>query len=265
MEQIIFTDLDGTLLNHDDYSFEEATEALQYIKKKSIPLIIATSKTFSEVRALRKKLDIYFPFIVENGGGIFIPTDSIVTSQVASQEKYITISKSKSYLEVRIFFEHIKQYYPVKGFGDMSVEEVMERTGLSKENAIYSKQRDFTEPFIFEGEVDLRFLQKEANKKELEIVKGGRFYHVVSLREDKAKAMKYVTHLYEEYFDKKIKVIALGESENDLSMLKAADVGVLIPMQSGVRSSLDTANIIKADFCGAKGWNKVILEILESH
>ena len=71
IEQIIFTDLDGTLLNHHDYSFEEAREAIEYIKKSSIPLIIVTSKTFSEVRVLQEKLGITCPFIVENGSAVY--------------------------------------------------------------------------------------------------------------------------------------------------------------------------------------------------
>lgn len=264
IEQIIFTDLDGTLLNHHDYSFEEAREAIDYIKKSSIPLIIVTSKTFSEVRVLQEKLGIRHPFIVENGAGIFIPPDSVLTSPIPPQDKYIKISKSQSYLEVRIFFKHIKKQFPLKGFGDMSVEEVMELTGLSEESAKHSMRRNFTEPFILDASVNLKLLQDEAKKEDLEIVKGGRFYHIISQGQDKAKAMKRLTHLYEEYFDKKLKMIALGDSENDFSMLQAADVGILIPLPNGEFANIDTTNIIKAKYPGPKGWNEALMEMLDA-
>ncbi len=226
--------------------------------------MIVTSKTFSEVRVLQEKLEINFPFIVENGAGIFIPPHSDLTSSIPDQDNYLIISKSQTYLEVRIFFEHLKKNYCIKGFGDMEVEEVMELTGLSEENAIHSMKRNFTEPFILQEEVDIKLLQAQAGKENLEIVKGGRFYHIISKGQDKANAMKHLTHLYEEYFDKKLKMIALGDSENDFTMLQAADVGVLIPYTNGEFAKIDDINIIKASYPGPKGWNKALLEILDA-
>jgi len=64
---IIFTDLDGTLLDHDSYSFEEASFMLDFIKEHDIPLIIVTSKTRNEVIGIQKRLGISTPFIIENG------------------------------------------------------------------------------------------------------------------------------------------------------------------------------------------------------
>ena len=64
---IIFTDLDGTLLDHTTYSFDAAIPMLDYIKVNKIPLIIVTSKTKDEVLRIQKLLDMKGPFIVENG------------------------------------------------------------------------------------------------------------------------------------------------------------------------------------------------------
>ena len=71
---IIFTDLDGTLLDHTTYSFEAAVPMLDFIKRNKIPLIIVTSKTKDEVLRIQKLLALKEPFIVENGAGIFIPS-----------------------------------------------------------------------------------------------------------------------------------------------------------------------------------------------
>ena len=72
MQTIIFTDLDETLLNQD-YSFSEAERALEIIRDKEVPLIICSSKTRAEIEVYQAKLRIDWPFISENGGGIFIP------------------------------------------------------------------------------------------------------------------------------------------------------------------------------------------------
>jgi HAD superfamily hydrolase (TIGR01484 family) len=70
---IIFTDLDGTLLDYSTYSFEPALPALQLLKERDIPFIICSSKTKKEIEYYRKKIGNNHPFISENGGGIFIP------------------------------------------------------------------------------------------------------------------------------------------------------------------------------------------------
>src|SRR4030067_130990 len=73
LKTIIFTDLDGTLLHPRTYSYDEAKPALELIRKRHIPLVLCSSKTWAEIEAYRKRLDNRHPFIVENGGGIFIP------------------------------------------------------------------------------------------------------------------------------------------------------------------------------------------------
>ncbi|RLI93151.1 MAG: hypothetical protein DRO95_00515, partial [Candidatus Altiarchaeales archaeon] len=45
---IIFTDLDGTLID-EEYSYRDAEDALSIIKKREIPLILCTSKTRAEI------------------------------------------------------------------------------------------------------------------------------------------------------------------------------------------------------------------------
>ena len=70
---LIFSDLDGTLLDHHDYSFESASAALALISKLEIPLILNSSKTEVEIRAIRKNLNNNDPFVVENGAVFYIP------------------------------------------------------------------------------------------------------------------------------------------------------------------------------------------------
>jgi len=72
---LVFTDLDGTLLDSDTYSYKSALPALKLIKNKKIPLIFCSSKTKSEIEMYRKRIGNDDPFISENGGGIFIPKD----------------------------------------------------------------------------------------------------------------------------------------------------------------------------------------------
>ncbi len=77
---IIFTDLDGTLIDHQSYSYSDAKKALKKISDDKIPLILVSSKTRAEIEAIRQDLkkdgfNINHPFIVENGSAIYIPRD----------------------------------------------------------------------------------------------------------------------------------------------------------------------------------------------
>ena len=54
---IIFSDLDGTLLDHHTYSFENAQPALDLVKKNNIPLILVSSKTRMEMCLYQKQID----------------------------------------------------------------------------------------------------------------------------------------------------------------------------------------------------------------
>jgi len=266
-EFLIFTDLDGTLLNHDNYSFSAASTALEMIQERKIPLIIATSKTFCEVKKLQLELGISAPCIVENGAGIFIPSSCVLANGDwhADEEDWIKVSHSKSYLESRLFLNSMKKKYALRGFGDMALEEIVRLTGLEEEQAADARKRDFTEPFIIEDDRNILSLTQEANALGFDIVQGGRFFHLITMAQDKSKAMLSVKLLYEEYFKHSFRTIALGDSHNDFTMLIAAEFGVLIPKSDGTYASFRAPDLIRAPFAGAKGWNTSVLGILDAN
>ncbi len=250
---IIFTDLDGTLLDHESYSFEEASFMLDLIKKHSIPLIIVTSKTKNEVIRLQKLLDISTPFIIENGAGIC----------VSRFQDYEMIPLGKDYSEIRSAFERYARHIKLRGFFDMSIEEICEHTGLDPEQAAYAKERDYTEPFILEDDKQLPALQEMARKDGLDVVRGGRFFHLITKGQDKASAIKKVVQYYQTAKSCTYKTIGLGDSENDLSMLASVDIPIVIPHPDGSYLPFSCSNLIKAPFPGSKGWNSALKECFD--
>ncbi len=158
---IIFTDLDGSLLNHDDYSYVEALPALTRIKAAGIPLIITTSKTRREVTPLRQEIGITAPFIVENGGGVFFPrSDDFDISGSYEKDGYVVMELGMSYEKIRAAFRNINERFPARGLGDMSLMEITDRTGLSLAGAVAAKDREFTEPFVLDTDQESDELDK---------------------------------------------------------------------------------------------------------
>ncbi len=263
---IIFTDLDGSLLNHEDYSYKDALPALNIIKEEKIPLIITTSKTRVEVEELLRELNFQEPFIVENGAAIFFPKgyrDFSINGE--ERNSYILIKLGKDYSYIRDFFEKAKELFPIKGFGDMSYEEVSKLTGLPIEKAKLAKKREFTEPFVIEDESLIEKLKEEAKKYGLKITKGGRFYHLIGEGQDKGKAVKITTDIFKNNSWKNSKTVGIGDSKNDIPMLKEVDIPVLIMKPDGSYEDINLPNLIKSKYPGSKGWNQVVLEILKNY
>jgi len=262
---LVFTDLDGTLLDHYSYSFNAAKEMLAYLSREEIPLILVTSKTRAEVLKLQDRLGIRHPFIVENGAGIFIPSDSPLAAATPSEEEWLRLVMGKSYLEVRLFVTVMQKRFPIRGFADLSLHDVIALTGLDEEAARDAMRRDFTEPFLIGDESLIPALTLEANKAGLDVVKGGRFHHIITLAQDKAIAVQRLTLLYSELYGRHPDVIALGDSANDFTMLQYADTPVLIPRPNGSYAAISLPGMVRAPFPGPKGWNQALRELFDVH
>ena len=71
---VIFTDMDGTLLDHHTYSFAAAQPTLDALAARGIPVIPNTSKTFAEMTELRQKIGLNGPFVVETAQRLIFHT-----------------------------------------------------------------------------------------------------------------------------------------------------------------------------------------------
>jgi mannosyl-3-phosphoglycerate phosphatase len=238
---LIFTDLDGTLLDHHSYSFKGAEEALKRLRQLAIPIILTSSKTRVELHKLQERLGIKQPFITENGGGIFLPSDYAMLDSLACEElgQYSCRQFGRPYSFIRKIFEKFRPKYNIKGFGDMTVEETMEATGLAREDAVLARQRDFSEPFVFLAQPRLHDLQVEVAGHGLTVTRGGRFYHLIASGQDKGRAVAETTRLYQTECRDKLVTVGLGDAENDYPMLSVVDIPVLIPKPEGKYENMD--------------------------
>ncbi len=257
---IIFTDLDGSLLDHDTYSFEGAIKTLKKIKKRDIPLILTSSKTRFEIEKITKKLNLETPFIVENGAAIFFPEKykNILPKDVKKVDNYFVIVLGKEYEEILSF----KKDQGLKGFSDLSEKEIASLTNLSLEDACLAKKREFSEPFLLENQ-DLKILENKSKKYGLKITKGGRFYHLIGQNQDKGKALEIVKEIFERFYNQKVLTIGIGDSQNDFEMLRNCDIPILIKRYDGSFVNIDVKNLIKSKYSGSKGWGESVWAVLK--
>jgi hydroxypyruvate reductase len=260
---IIFSDLDGTLLDETTYSHEEASNALKLIRDRCIPLILCSSKTRAEMERYRSSLGIVHPFITENGGGIFIPAGYFsvpVEAEVSSGYQVSTLGRP--YADIVEIFGRLRERLNVhvRGFAEMTAEEISALTGLSRENAKLAKQRDFDEPFIFEGDPDGAFL-REIESAGLHWTRGGRLYHITG-NHDKGRAVNILKMLYARQYGA-ISAIGLGDALNDLPLLQAVDRPVLVMRGDGsFDPGVTIEGLLKTTLPGPAGWNESVNRLL---
>jgi mannosyl-3-phosphoglycerate phosphatase len=267
---IIFTDLDGTLLDASTYSFDAAREALALIRKHHVPLVLCSSKTRAEIEHYRLLLNNRDPFISENGGAIFIPMGypdlaSHLDSRTSEEiDSYFVIRLGARYQELRRGILALQRKgLHVRGFGDMALDEISQVTGLSPEEAAMAKKRDFDEPFLFSGsEESLGLLFGSIRELGFKSTQG-RFFHLLG-NSDKGKAVSILIELFRKQFSD-VYSVALGDSLNDLPMLQSVDIPIIVQKQNGTYdpSFITSPNLIRIDGIGSEGWNIAVLELLQ--
>jgi len=244
---IVITDLDGTLLDHHTYSYEPAKALLETLSGARIPVIANTSKTRAEWRQLAAEIGNNDAFVVENGSAIFMPDGECVVFG----EKRETILEKLGEMRGRYHFE---------GYADWDLDGIVARTGLDLESAKRSSDRDFSEPLIWLGSDE----EKTAFCSELDAIglttlQGGRFLHVLG-RTDKGKAVDFLRSRAEP----ETKIIALGDGPNDIAMLQAADIGIVIKSPTGRELDFKSEyQIIRSTLEGPEGWAETLAPLLE--
>ncbi len=260
MKKIIFTDLDGTLLD-ERYSFEKALPALKLINKYRIPLIFCTSKTRAETELYRRKTGNSDPFIVENGGAVFIPENyfDFEFEYNYTTRNYLVIKLGTDYVKLRRVLESIRNSgIRVVGFGDMSPEEISKCCNMPLEQARLAKEREYDEPFRLAKKEDEEEVSIIIRENGLSLTKGGTFYHLTG-GNDKGKAVKILTDLYSRKYGK-IMTYGFGNSENDFEMLEAVDEAYIIQKADG---SFASCKFNMAEGIGPAGWNMIVLRLFK--
>jgi mannosyl-3-phosphoglycerate phosphatase len=265
---VIFTDLDGTLMDHDTYEFQEAEAALEVLRGQSIPVIICSSKTRAEIEACRRRMGVKAPFIVENGAAIFVPRDmlNLRGENFVARGDYHVLELGAPYAVLRNTWEAIKgaEKFRMRGFSEMSVEEIGELTGLSIEEARLAAMREYSEPFVFSDTAErLKRFERLVAQRGLQVTKGGRFYHLLG-ESDKGKAVQVLKKLYAQTYPRtKLWAVGLGDSANDIPMLKQVDLPVLIRKKTGQWEDLQGIGpVVKSAKPGPKGWAEEVLRIV---
>lgn len=268
---VIFTDMDGTLLNHHDYSHEAADELLNSLEELAIPVIPTTSKTFSELQDLRADLNNAHPFICENGAAIYIPVGyfSELIEPLSNKGEYLV----KAFVEGRDHWRALLSELPTQmqelfvTFTSMGIKGVMELTGLARHQAEQSSDRQFGEPIQWLGnKSQLKQFTALIEQGGGKTLVGGRFVHV-SGATDKGRAVQWLVQQYQQQWGVPLASIGLGDGGNDVAMLAAVDYPIIVRSPANEPPELPASatnhnQLITTDNYAPEGWVEGVSQVL---
>src|SRR5919106_1789490 len=296
--KVVFTDIDGTLVDINTAEYGKKTnELIRIMKEKNIPLILTSAKTRLEQNKIREDLGLSDPFIVENGGAIVIPKGYFPdyalrdikyplreTQEIRNEardvnhELIVELSKPAHYIRTKL--SDIRKKYSInfRGVADISIEKLSNLALISREQAKRMAQRNYGETILQIQSEDIARFIKYVQEDGMKVIHGGRFFDV-TVGTDKGIAVGILKKLFKDKFHNNVTFFGIGDSTNDIPMLSLMDIPILvqrqdsswvddgeIKMKNAVDSSRISSNkLIKVDGIGPNGWenaiHKIILEL----
>lgn len=242
---VVFTDLDGTLLDDDTYAIEPALAALAELRARAIPVIFTTSKTRAETEMWRVRAGNSDPFIVENGGAIVDPPE------------VIELGVPYATLVAALHEASAESGCRVRGFADCTAEEITAATALPLDQARLAMRREYDEPFTILDPARESALFAAIARRGFRLTTGNRFHHILG-NNDKADAAARLIERYGRPL-----TIGLGDSLNDIGFLRLVDYPIVMPSPFARQLLAVVPRAVLASESGPRGWSRAALDAIE--
>lgn len=259
--RLVVTDLDGSLLDHNSYDFSPAAPWLARLKQMGVPVIPVTSKTRAELIPLRETLGLTAtPFIAENGAVIGLPPgwcharlDRPGSGRDGVVIKHPGVDIGFIRARLKVWRERLGIRFT--RMGEMSVQEVMELTGLDEARARNARQREGSEPLIWnDSDAALASFKAALEGDGLALTQGGRFWHVMGHSADKGSAVEWLIKRFTALRGRNPLSLGLGDGPNDITMLDTVDQAVVIRGSHDLVVEPSNTSLYRTSSMGPAGW-----------
>ncbi|MFG6175623.1 HAD-IIB family hydrolase [Halomonas sp. THAF12] len=257
--RLLFTDLDGSLLDHLSYDWSPAAESLSGLRREGVPVIPVTSKTRSELLALRQDLNLTeSPFVAENGAVVGLPAAwcHARLERTPGPDGLVirTLGVDIGFIRQRLAVWRARLGVHFTPMGEMGLDDLVAFTGLAEGEARLARMREGSEPLIWEDcEAKLDAFRQGLAGDGLHLVRGGRFWHVTG-ESDKGQAVTWLTERYTALRGVQPQTLALGDGPNDIAMLEAVDQAVVIRGCHGLEVAPRQPKLYRSRAVGPAGW-----------
>lgn len=266
---VVFTDPDGTLLEHHMHPCVQAVEGVEFLADHSVPIVLCSSRTRAELELIQQAFHFRHPFISENGGAVYLPRGYFSSSSSpATMSGYDVIAFGRPHHQVVETLLRTAETLgiEVRDFNGMSVQEVASECGLALADARLAQLREYGEPFrILASDLAVHSrLFNGLRRAGLRCVNGGRFHHVSS-GADVRRSVRTLTSLYRQQSGD-VLTVGISAGITDPSFLREVDVPIVVQ-----NTDVDTALVLRkvpmarvTSTAGSLGWAEAILSVVET-
>lgn len=224
--RMLFTDLDGTLLDHRTYRPGPAAPVLRRLAAEGVQVVFASSKTRSEQEWLSAQIGVEPILIVENGGAIHHGPD------------IVEFGTGREAIRRAVHDVADRIGVPAPGFEDLPLAEVAERTGLRGAALARALRREWSETLVLDHH-DAKRLAPDLERHGIRLSRGGRFWTAHG-NHDKATAVRAVIERM-----RPDATAGVGDAPNDAGMLKTVGWAAQVERPAGGWHPIDVPGLIR--------------------
>ena len=266
--RVIFTDPDGSLLEHDAHPCRAACVALDTLAERGVPLVLCSSRTRAQLELVQQDFHLRHPFISENGGAVYMPRGYFSSSSdPVERSGYDVIQFARPHEQV---VEALRRTattlgIEVRDFNGMSVQEVADEWELSLADARLAQLREYDEPFLIRASDPALHdrLLNGLRRAGLRCVDRGSF-HQASSGADVRRSVRTLTTLYRQR-SRDVLTVGVSAGLTDPSLLCEVDIPIIVPNAdvdiARVRRLVPSTRVTST--AGSLGWAEGILSALE--
>ncbi|BEP28755.1 Cof-type HAD-IIB family hydrolase [Helicovermis profundi] len=242
MYKMVYSDMDGTLLNSKKEISTENYEVIKKLKEKDIIFGIATGRIYPAAKIYSKELDINSPLICSNGAMVVdVNNDEIIISNpldaptineivdiIKKYDVYFHLyDKDTIYAEK---YDLVIKYF--REFSEKLPDDLKVKTSVVKDiNTIITSKTIYKIGVYFDdSETSINMIKELKRLNNIESCKSMSYmYDIMAKNINKGYALKQLG----EYFGiEKDSIMTFGDNENDISMLKYAGKGIAMDNSS---------------------------------
>ncbi len=221
--RLVAVDVDGTLLDHDGTLPPARRDAVRALTAAGVPIVMATGKLWSSIRGLWELLELPGPHVTCNGGAVVgadgtfhhvDPLDGAVADDVVAVLRARSIPHAVYLADGTLVTDRVRPEHDVLPLLGEPMPTTADRDGREVIKVLSILEAD--------AEGDLRLLAADRARVQRT---GHRFLEWNSPTADKASGLRRVVAALGCTLEG---VVAIGDAENDVPMLRAAGTGVAV-------------------------------------